>query len=654
MFLLLAFFIVLIGCGCISEKIEVTTNKRGTDTLPVSDGWTSIESINENMQVYLGNASIGLKLNNYGLALRVMEHDYNFVMADDQLHLVPNLAAFIPMLDSIDFYTMDKENGISTLNFFEGTLNGKWENNDVEVLTQTLVHPEKEIFGHRIIIKNAKGKTFKIIETNGTPNHIFYDNSIHFEITEILGGVSQHETSHRPSMVLINYQLNLSIFGGRLIDIHSSKSENDAYIHSMIFQINDDYFVFDRMVSNQSINEKYSYEKLKNETRKWWEKQWQTDIEIDGPVEDQLAVRSFMFYIKMGFQPKLPPFGLSNKKYNGHRFWDAEVWILPAILLIDRQKATDATIWRISESNKEYIPWEQASQGIDATPEEFKSALHVNGWVAWWFEQANIMQLLNYEDKRKANIISKKASQYLKSRLELNQNGDYEIKNVRPPDETRQRNNDLITNLHAKRMISKYLNDKNSVSKIVIPKDENGIPLSYDNDKRTGYQQASALLAIYPLNWQFDKKTVEIMYEIYKDKVIEQGPAMTEPIHSIIASRLGLQDQAYTHWKNSWQKYVQGGHFQFSERSNKVETYFLTGAGGCLQAVIYGFLGLKLESDAGDPRLVSKPLNGGYRLSIEPHLPKNWKSVTFKNMHLPDGKWTLEATHDKTTLKKGG
>jgi hypothetical protein len=51
---------------------------------------------------------------------------------------------------------------------------------------------------------------------------------------------------------------------------------------------------------------------------------------------------------------------------------------------------------------------------------------------------------------------------------------------------------------------------------------------------------------------------------------------------------------------------------------------------------------------------VSKSLNGGYRLSIEPRLPKDWNSVTFKNMHLPDGKWTLKVTHDKTTLKKGG
>jgi hypothetical protein len=654
MFLLLAFLIVLISCGCVSEKIEVITNKRETNTLPVSDGWTSVEKINEKMEVYLGNALTGLKLNNFGLALRGIEHDYNFVMVDDQLHLVPNLAAFIPMLDNVDFYAMDKENGSSTLNFFEGTLNGKWENNDVEILTQTLIHPEKEIFGHRIIIKNAKGKTFKIIETNGAQNHALYDNSIHFEITEILGGVSQYETSLRASMVVRNYQLNLSIIGGSLIDIHSSKSENDSYTHNIVFQINDDYFVFDRLISNQSINEKYNYEKLKNETQKWWEKQWETDIEIDGPLEDQLAVRSFMFYLEMGFHPKLPPFGLSNKKYNGHRFWDAEAWILPALLFIDRQKATDATLWRVTESNKEYIPWEQASQGIDATPEEFKSALHVNGWVAWWFEQANIMQLLNHENKRKANIISKKTSQYLKSKLELNKNGHYEIKNVRPPDETRQRNNDLITNLHAKWMISKYLNDEYTASKICIPKDENGIPLSYDNDKRTGYQQASALLAIYPLNWQIDLQTAKTMYDLYNDKVIEYGPAMTEPIHSIVASRLGRQEQAYTHWKNSWRKYVQGGHFQFSERSNKIETYFLTGAGGNLQAVIYGFLGLKLESDTGLPKLVSKSLNGGYRLSIEPRLPKNWKSVTFKNMHLPDGKWTIEVTHDKTTLRKGG
>ncbi len=651
---LLVLFIILISCGCVSEKFEVTTSNRKTDTLPASDGWTSIEKINENMQVYLGNSSIGLKLNNYGLALQETEHDYNFVMVDDQLHLVPNLAAFVPMLGSVSFYAMDKENGISSLNFFEGTLSGKWKNRGVDVFTQTLIHPEKEVFGHRIVIRNAKGKTFRIIETNGTSNPKIYDNSILFEITETLAGVSQYEASLRSSQVSRNYQLNLSVIGGSLTDIRSSKSENDSYIHNMIFRIDDNHFVFDRIISNQFINEVYNYEKLKKETREWWAKKWETDIEIDGPVEDQLAVRSFIFYLEVGFHSKLPPFGLSNKKYNGHRFWDAETWILPAILFIDRQKATDATLWRITESDQEYIPWEQASQGIDATPEEFKSALHINGWVAWWFEQAKITQILNNKNKQKPDEISRKISQYLKSKLVLNENGNYEIKNVRPPDETRQRDNDLITNLHAKWMISKFLNDDETASKIYIPKDENDIPLSYDNDKRTGYQQASALLAIYPLNWQFDNQTMQAMYEIYNDKVIEHGPAMTEPIHSIIASRLGRQEQAYTHWKNSWQKYVRGGHFQFSERSSKAETYFLTGAGGSLQAVIYGFLGLKLEPNKGYPAIVSKSLNGGYRLSIEPRLPKDWNSVTFKNMHLPDGKWTLKVTHDKTTLKKGG
>lgn len=72
--------------------------------------------------------------------------------------------------------------------------------------------------------------------------------------------------------------------------------------------------------------------------RKWAEL-WQGDIEIEGDPTAQLDVRFALFNlygsIREGSRRSIPPMGLSARGfYNGHIFWDSEIWMYPALLVL--------------------------------------------------------------------------------------------------------------------------------------------------------------------------------------------------------------------------------------------------------------------------------------------------------------------------------
>ena len=60
----------------------------------------------------------------------------------------------------------------------------------------------------------------------------------------------------------------------------------------------------------------------------------------------------------------------------------------------------------------------------------------------------------------------------------------------------------------------------------------------------------------------------------------------------------------------------------------KGESYFLTGAAGCINAVIYGFLGADVVRH--DPGPGAIPLAGGGFMTFNPKLPKAWPRVEFE------------------------
>ena len=81
--------------------------------------------------------------------------------------------------------------------------------------------------------------------------------------------------------------------------------------------------------------------------------------------------------------------------------------------------------------------------------------------------------------------------------------------------------------------------------------------------------------------------------------------------------------------------------------------YFTTGAAGCLQTVLFGFLGLRLDSVKRPDARWSLPLAEGAFLSADPHLPKAWRSVRFKNFSVRGRRFDLVATPDSIQVTQG-
>jgi len=424
-----------------------------------------------------------------------------------------------------------------------------------------------------------------------------------------------------------------------------------------------------------------------------WAKRWKTDIEIDGPVEDQQAVHSFLFYLRSAISPKgkmgISPFALSNVQYNGHVFWDADIWVLPALALIDPSVVKAIPAYRearftaakmnftkgLSRTAKtetevaspaiaEY-PWESSVSGLEVAIGSSRAEYHISGSVLWSYEMAQSLGLTNpTSDFAKDGVRALAA--FWRQRMTPPGSAkvaEHQILDVMSPDENHTGNNDLYTNLLAQWTVDQefaktgWPSDQertaHDVPVLRLPKDDKSF-LTYDDDKFKGYKQAAAVLGIYPLQYPPAEKQAKAMMERFADKVIKNGPAMTDSVHSIIWSRIGEKEKAYKAWKASWEDFTQSPFLLFSEKRLKPMTYFTTGAAGSLQSVLFGFLGIRIDYQKEPGAAWTTTLQNGTRwLSIKPNLPSQWKSVKFKNFTVLGRRYTLTVTPAAATVAPG-
>ena len=424
----------------------------------------------------------------------------------------------------------------------------------------------------------------------------------------------------------------------------------------------------------------------------------QPDIEIDGPIEDQQAVRSFIYNLRCAVSPysnmSISPMGMSGDTYAGHVFWDADIWVFPALALIDPKRAeaipnyrvtriaaarTNYTNWvALGEPNAEmgstekpalkYVPktgamkfpWESSTSGKETTIGPSRYEDHVSGSVAFSIGLASALDLINPNVEQ---IVNKGVAAFYADRAGdavskgAGQDFEFQIKGLMSPDESHIGDNDLYTNLLAQWCMygGTWVRPHYAgvgPRKMYLPKDDKSF-LTYDNDAIKGYKQAAAVLAIYPLQYPPAEQQAKVMMDRFADKVIKNGPAMTDSVHAIIWARIGESDKAYDAWRHGWMDFVQPPFLIFSEKRGQNRTYFTTGAGGELQSVIYGFLGFRIDSKPEEGASWSLKLKGDRWLSIKPNLPKAWKRVTFRNFHVLGKSYTLTATHQSVQVTQG-
>lgn len=127
------------------------------------------------------------------------------------------------------------------------------------------------------------------------------------------------------------------------------------------------------------------FDGLLAEHRQAWARRWaDAEVCIEGASADELAARFAVFHL-LGAAPgegeaAVGARGLTGRAYGGHVFWDADVFVLPALAAIHPDGARAMLEYRIrrlpaarAEAARRgrrgaRFPWESAADGSDVTP----------------------------------------------------------------------------------------------------------------------------------------------------------------------------------------------------------------------------------------------------------------------------------------------
>ena len=381
--------------------------------------------------------------------------------------------------------------------------------------------------------------------------------------------------------------------------------------------------------------------------KKAWADLWQSDITIEGDEQAQQDVHSMMYhlysFVREGTSLSVSPMGLSGLGYNGHVFWDSELWMYPSLLVLHPELAKSMIEYRFQrlEAAKRnafskgfkgaMFPWESAETGVEETPVWALSGPfehHITacvGIAAWNYYCVT-------QDKQwlaeKGYPLLKATADFWASRVERNSPGHYDINNVVAADEWAENVNNnaftnaaAIANLNFATAAAKVLglnpdNDWNYVAQnIPILKMENGVTREHESYKGEGIKQADVNLLSYPLHQITDTASIRKDLEYYETRIPNEGtPAMTQAIFSLLYARLGNPEKAGTWFKDAYVPNLNPPFRVIAETKGGTNPYFATGAGGVLQAVMMGFGGLEITPNG----IIQKKST----------LPKGWKSVT--------------------------
>lgn len=393
-------------------------------------------------------------------------------------------------------------------------------------------------------------------------------------------------------------------------------------------------------------------ERLLQRHRKSWDELWSSDIEIEGDAQAQQDIRSMLYHLysfsreDSEFSPS--PMGLSGLGYNGHSFWDTELWIFPPMLVLHPELAESMIEYRykrLDAARKNafsygykgaMFPWESADTGAEETPVwaltgVFEHHITADVGIAAW----NYYLVTGDRDwlQSKGWEILESTAKFWQSRVEMNELGEYEIKNVVAADEFAENvDNNAFTNAAAKRNLQYAIECAKLLKKtypkeweviadnIPIRKMDNGVTREHDTYNGESIKQADVNLLAYPLGLISDKGQILRDLEYYQQRVPRTGtPAMTEAVFSLLYSRLGDEKMATHYFYDAYIPNLNPPFRVIAEFKNGTNPYFATGAGGVLQAVIMGFGGVNINPDKGIE-------------IVESVLPTKWQSLTIKGV----------------------
>ena len=378
-----------------------------------------------------------------------------------------------------------------------------------------------------------------------------------------------------------------------------------------------------------------------------WDELWQGDIRIEGDDDAQRIVRFALFNLysscRGGSRLSIPPMGLSLQGYNGHIFWDTELWMYPPMLLLNQDIARsmlDYRFDRLPAARKKALaygyrgamfPWESDDSGEEATPTHaltgpFEHHITADISIACWnyYCVTRDMRWL----QREGYPLLKEIADFWASRVTRNQDSSYSIHNVTGADEYANGVTDNAFTNGAASLALKYACQAAEICGEKVPEIwreigenirilqfENGVTREHSTYKGEMIKQADANLLAYPLGVITDEYRQRQDLEYYAERIDQKdGPAMSYSVYCVQYARMGEADKAYEMFRRCYEPNLKKPFGVISETPTSNNPYFMTGAGGLLQAVLNGFCGLQI-TDEGIVQLPSA-------------LPSHWKRVT--------------------------
>ncbi len=367
-----------------------------------------------------------------------------------------------------------------------------------------------------------------------------------------------------------------------------------------------------------------------------WARRWTTDIVIEGNPELQRVARSMLFYLlcsaDSGTGLGIPPMGLSSGGYYGHIFWDSDTWMFPSLLLTHPDVARSLVAFRsrtlgAARANARangfggaMYPWEADELGRETTPhfavQNARSEIHVTGDVALAQWQYYLATGDSAWLAHQAYPVIRETAAFWATRVRSDARHRYHIRNVVSVSEGLMGvTDDAYTNAVAR----KNLEIATAASmRLGIAPDPRwatiaaGLHLPYDS--ASGYYrtyqgapdstlgEVTPLLA-YPLGipMRASAKRAHLEQAVAKELASGGGAMMGSTLLSVGAAELGDRAMVDSLLVPSYRGHLKGPFLMLSETPTNDAVNFVTGAGGFLQQIIFGYTGLRFGPNGVAP-----------------------------------------------------
>jgi len=419
------------------------------------------------------------------------------------------------------------------------------------------------------------------------------------------------------------------------------------------------------------------FEQLLSEHRAAWAQLWQSDILIDGDARAQQVAHSELYYLLASTAADTvlsPGPDALTPAYSAHVFWDTDTWMMPALLLLHPERARSLVTFRdhtLAAAQKRahehgfagaMFPWESDPEnGSDQTPHSAvvlaDTEIHVGADVAiaqWQYYQAT-----HDRDWLRAHgwPVIREVARFWASRATWNAAAHrYDIAHLTSVAESyNDIVNDTFTNLSAAKALriasaaAAVIGERpdplwESVAKqLYIPMAPDGthhlafdpsVPLHGGGDFGGG-PLSLLFLPSLDLEMKADLRRGDYDYAVHPSPVARvSGGSMNMVARVTAAAEVANASDAAAWFAGNFT----GGTLKppFNVRTETADNnvgYFLTGSGGYVQSLLYGFTGLRIREQ-------------GLVEAYAPVLPATWSSLTLRNVKFRGQRMDIHLTRD--------